>query len=132
MYGNSPRIYSTTLHTILNMPGTTCPFGTGAYTISALSGPVGGGPCDDRIVVKDQSVGLDCFLPFLWRKMICHQTFSIIQNVYGPDNCSYSISLYYQQNLYNVIGDAFANVIFTPDQNIVHEWVVTPVGDKFT
>ena len=54
------------LHTVLNMSANTCPFPSGLYTITALTGPVGGGPCGDRIVVKDQSVSLDCFPPFLW------------------------------------------------------------------
>ena len=48
------------------MPADTCPFRAGQYKITAQTGPVGAGTCGDHIVVKDASVGLGRFPPFLW------------------------------------------------------------------
>ena len=111
------------------MPADTCSFSTGQYNINALTGPVSTGTCGDRVVVKDAYVGVDCFPCFFGENMIHHQTFTMIQNYFGPGNCTYTI----YADSPNVTKDGTGNIITQNVGTYPDEWVIKPVGDnKYT
>ena len=117
---NSPR--PNTLHTALNMLDT-CPLSAGVYKITAKTGPVGAGTCGNRVVVKNASVGPSWSPLPLVKVTIHHQIFFIMQNRYGPGNCTYSL---YANHTEGVL-DLDDNVV-VEDSPVVNEWVITPRG----
>jgi len=57
---------------------------------------------------------------------ICHQTFFIMQNYYGPNDCTYSLYALGPNNPRGVL-DSDDNVVIA-DHQVVNEWVITALG----